>query len=615
MLDHQGNQIDTTFGDGKVAFPTHLVSVTQISVDTKGEYLATCSSDGTVCPIAIRVLVGMTTNAAHFSFQINVFGLYSNDFNHKLTSDQPVNAIALEPLDTNQTHSSAAASALSVVTAASSAASSSSARRFIAGDWRLQLYEQRTFFKTLRPQLLHEAEGLVSAIAWSGHFVASASGLGVRVYDLDERCSLGMIRWEEPPAADGKLTDYRCNLRWANASTLLIGWVDTIRVCVIRKRNATEVARTNQPGYIVDPVSTFQTDFFVCGLAPLAAGDQIVVLGQLKELDGERHKAQRPIVCVMQYTSCTYLPICTSSITMRGFEEYRPTDYHLEVLPDEHTYFIVAPKDLIVATLCENDDRIQWLINHRKFDEALAAISEHGGRYSQVSVARLYLNHLLDADQFEPAAIVCRRWFGTDRELWEEEVYKFVNRKQLRCIKAYLPRSAEFRLSPHIYEMVLYEYLKTDTAGFKELILEWSSTSEHMPTLYNPTVVINAIIEHIAQVVSRTEDGGGGGGNRATVDAETRMLFEALAFLYTNEGRYEAALATYLRLQHREVFNLIRKHNLYGHIESKIVALMELDRKAAVALLLEKDKIDADVVVRQLEAHEQYLYWVSEIMR
>lgn len=566
--------------------------------------------------------------------QINIFGLYASDFNNRIAAGQPVNAIVIDPSDTTTTG------------------------RFLAGDSRLHLYE-RSFLKGLRPVVLHEAVGQVTAIAWSGHFVAWSSGMSVRFYDLNERCSLGLMKWDEPAKGEGKIADFRCNLRWATANTLLIGWVDTIRICVIRKRNAGEVARTGQSGYIVDPVSTFQTDFFVCGLAPLVAGDQIIVLGQLKQRtrptngaetvaadgtediggvdedgsnsissvdgggdDGElangsssngslqpsrrassssadageerRGQAQRPIVCVMQYTSCTYSPICTSSITMRGFEEYTPKDYHLECLRDENTYFVVAPKDLIVATLCETDDRIQWLINHRRFDEALDAISAHGGRYSLMSVVRLYVNHLLDGDRFDEAANVCRRWFGTEKELWEEEVYKFVNRKQLRCIKAYLPRSSECRLSPHIYEMVLYEYLKSDTAGFRELIFEWP------PTLYNTNVVINAIKQHLAEMVSV-----------AHVPLDTAPLFEALAFLYTEEERYEAALDTYLRLQHREVFTLIRKHDLYFKIESKIVTLIEMDRKRAIELLLEKDKIDPDVVVRQLEKHEEYLYWVS----
>lgn len=47
LLDHQGNQI-TSFTDGRKTFLPHRLSITQISVDSKGEFVASCSSDGTV---------------------------------------------------------------------------------------------------------------------------------------------------------------------------------------------------------------------------------------------------------------------------------------------------------------------------------------------------------------------------------------------------------------------------------------------------------------------------------------------------------------------------------------------------------------------------------------
>lgn len=89
------------------------------------------------------------------------------------------------------------------------------------------------------------------AICWQGNFVAWASHLGVRVYDLSEKCSLGLMKWEVP--AQARLENFRCHLRWSNANTLLIGWVDTIRICVIRKRNSIEASSSNLPVFVVDP--------------------------------------------------------------------------------------------------------------------------------------------------------------------------------------------------------------------------------------------------------------------------------------------------------------------------------------------------------------------------
>lgn len=170
-------------------FAKHMVSLNQISVDAKGEFVASCSDEGLV----------------------TVNGIFTTDNDHNFTLPHPVRCIQLDP----------------------QYAKSNSGRRFIVGDTKLTLYE-KTFYKSLKATILCQSEGLVSALEWCDQYVAWASGLGVHVYNLVDKCSLGLIRWEEPVNGTS-LSKYRCNLRWSNATTLLIGWVDTIRICVLRK--------------------------------------------------------------------------------------------------------------------------------------------------------------------------------------------------------------------------------------------------------------------------------------------------------------------------------------------------------------------------------------------
>ena len=57
---------------------------------------------------------------------------------------------------------------------------------------------------------------------------------------------------------------------------------------------------------------------------------------------------------------------------------------------------------------------------------------------------------------------------GQDQKLWEEEVFKVARHQQLRALSPYLPRggaNGQLQLNPHVYEMVLYEYIKTDHIG------------------------------------------------------------------------------------------------------------------------------------------------------
>lgn len=313
LLDHQGNEVETS-----TSFPNHMISINSISVDSKGEFIASCSDDG----------------------MIHINGLYTNDSNLHLNLGVAIKYVELDPF-----HYKAG-----------------SGRKFILGDNNLTLFE-KSFLKSLKSTVLSESEGAVAAIKWNNNFVAwASSNVGVRVYDLNERCSLGLLRWEEP--TDGKLAEYRCNLRWSNSTTLLIGWVDTIRICVIRKRNSVEVSTRNAPGFIVDPISSFKTDFIVCGLAPMESmgANQLVALGYSKPQPGE--KANRPVLCALEYKSNDYTEICIDTLSIKGYENYSHMEYHLDYLEEENQYFIVSPKDIVVASLYEADDRVQWLIEH-----------------------------------------------------------------------------------------------------------------------------------------------------------------------------------------------------------------------------------------------------------
>lgn len=146
ILDHQGNSIKC--GELK----SHSVAVNQISIDKNGDFLATCSDDG----------------------RVFIQGLYTKDNNHCINVGRLVKTVALDP----------------------SYYKAGSGRRFITGDDKLTLYE-KIFLGRLRSTVLCESEGLVRSLCWSDHFVAWASNIGVRVYDVNAKCSLGLIKWEE----------------------------------------------------------------------------------------------------------------------------------------------------------------------------------------------------------------------------------------------------------------------------------------------------------------------------------------------------------------------------------------------------------------------------------
>ncbi|XP_066597846.1 vacuolar protein sorting-associated protein 41 homolog isoform X2 [Prorops nasuta] len=533
LLDHQGNKIKSK------TLQEHSVAVNQLSIDQKGDYIASCSDDG----------------------KVYIYGLYNTENNHTLSMGRLIKSIAIDPCYYK----------------------TGSGHRFITGDDELVLYE-KTFLSRMKSTILCKAEGGVKSIAWSGHFVAWASDIGVRVYDLNAKCSLVLITWSR--SGEALPEHYRCNLRWSNDRTLLIAWVDVVRICQIRKRSMQEMVNRDLPEYVVDPISTFQVDFYISGIAPLQ--NQLVLLGSLKELD-EDGKSQRPTLHVVEPRYQDFSTICANYLTLRGYKEYSCNDYHLDFLKDENRYFIVSPKDIVVASLYDADDRIEWLLSHKKFEQALEAVTLNVGKdckkYTLLNVGRVYLDHLLDCGKYDEAGKLCLKVLGRDKKLWEEEVYKFARVHQLRSISSYLPRG-DITLDPMIYEMVLYEYLQMDPDGFLELVKEWS------PKLYTVAAVVNGVLEHLI-IHSKSQN----------------VLKEALAILYIHDKKYDKALAQYLQLRHKDVFQLIQRYNLYTSIYNMIESLMDLDAERAIQFLLDKDsKISSDIVVQMLKENPHYLY-------
>ncbi|XP_073944885.1 vacuolar protein sorting-associated protein light [Choristoneura fumiferana] len=539
LLDHEGNTVPLSQDGRDKELQAHAIAVNKISVDLNGDYIASCSDDGKVL----------------------VYGLYSEDNAHNLTLGRVVKSVALDP----------------------NYFKSGSGRRFLTGDNKLTLYE-KTFLNRLRSTVLCECEGYVQAMAWHERFVAWASEVGVRVYDLHAKCSLGLIQWER---SGPSIEDYRCNLLWSAPKTLMIGWVDTIRICVIRKRSQIELQTRDDTEYLVDPVHTFQTDYYISGLGPLE--NQLVLLGVPKERDEKTGKAQRPVLTVADYVDCEFSEVSTDCLNIRGYEEYSCNDYYLDMLIEENRFFIVSPKDIVIASPYDIDDRVNWLTEHGRYETAISVLEEVGGKTSKNSVMTVgvqYLDHLLSKRLYGEAAILCARICKSDKSMWESQIPKFSEVNQLRAISAYVPKNPEKALSSHLYEMIICEYLNVDPPGFLKVVQDWN------PALYRTKVIINTVIERLL-----------------TSEVDSCIYLEALALLYCNQKRYDKALNTYLTLKHKDVFTLITKHNMYNVIHDKILDLMTLDCDKAISILVSsRSNIPVEVVKQQLENNDIYLF-------
>ena len=80
---------------------------------------------------------------------------------------------------------------------------------------------------------------------------------------------------------------------------------------------------------------------------------------------------------------------------MPGFEHYQSNDYHLASWAsppvaygprarhtwgagEEPLYYVVSPKDVVLARPRDLDDRVQWLLQHDRYEEALEVAQGRG---------------------------------------------------------------------------------------------------------------------------------------------------------------------------------------------------------------------------------------------
>ncbi|TKY48587.1 Vacuolar protein sorting-associated protein 41-like [Spatholobus suberectus] len=547
ILDFLGNQVKE--------FSAHAAVVNDLSFDIEGEYIGSCSDDGSV-----------------------VINSLFSDEKLKFEYHRPMKAIALGPDYARNT-----------------------SRRFVAGGLAGNLYLNSKKWLGHRDQVLHSGEGPIHAVKWRTSLVAWANDAGVKVYDTanDQR-----VTFIEKPRGSPRPELLLPHLVWQDDTLLVIGWGTSVKIASIKtnRHQATNGTYRQVPLSVVaqvDIVASFQTSYFISGIAPF--GDALVVLAYIPgEEDGEKDfsstapswkgSAQRPEVRIVTWNNDE---LSTDALPLHGFEHYKAKDYSLAHAPfsgssyaggqwaagDEPHYYIVSPKDVVIAKPRDAEDHIAWLLQHGWHEKALAAVESGQGRSELLDeVGSRYLDHLIVERKYTEAASLCPKLLRGSASAWERWVFHFAHLRQLPVLVPYMPTENP-RLRDTTYEFALVA-LATNPSFHKDLL----STVKSWPSvIYSALPVISAIEPQL------------------NTSSMTDPLKEALTELYVIDGQYEKAFSLYADLMKPEVFDFIDKHNLHDAIREKVVQLMMLDCRRAVSLLIQnKDIISPPEVVKQL---------------
>ncbi|XP_020674062.1 vacuolar protein sorting-associated protein 41 homolog isoform X2 [Dendrobium catenatum] len=545
ILDFQGNQVKE--------FSSHSATVNDICFDAEGEYVSSCSDDGSV-----------------------VINSLFTDERMKFEYHRPMKSIALDPDYSRK-----------------------STRRFVAGGLAGQLFLNSKTWLGYNKQVLHDGEGPIHAVKWRTCLIAWANDAGVKVYDMVNNVRVTFI---ERPRGSPRPELLLPHLVWQDDTLLVIGWGTSVKVAAIRTNslgvNGIQKSIPTSSAKYVDIVASFQTTYYISGIAPF--GDALVVLAYIPEkVNGEKDfsstmpsrqgTAQRPEVRIVTWKN---EELTTDALPVHGFEHYKAKDYALAHAP--FTVMLVV-SGLLVMNHCIILFLLKMLLLQGL--EMLKIISL--GSFNMVFMRRLwpqlkqgkeemsflmrYLDHLIVERKYAEAACLCPKLLRGSASAWERWVFHFAHLRQLPVLVTYMPTENP-RLSDTAYEVALVA-LATNPA-FHNVLL--STVRSWPPTIYSSLPVISAIEPQIS------------------TSSMTDLLKEALAELYVINNQYEKALALYADLMKSEIFDFIEKNNLHDAIHEKVVQLMMLDSKKAVPLLIHhRDNIPPSEVVEQLlSAHK-----------
>ncbi|KAH7909052.1 hypothetical protein BJ138DRAFT_1090147 [Hygrophoropsis aurantiaca] len=504
--------------------------------------------------------------------------------------------------------------------------------------------------------VLHEGEGPVWCVAWRGRVVVWANDRGIRMYDTQTQTLLPCI--PRPPSSP-RADLFKCTLHWQDDATLLAAWADQVSIVHVKPQSQTNAQPQPQPqnptpSISVSVTAAFQMDCMIAGVvpyppphtAPTTPLHSLLVLAYTpprallppsqKESDDptqvltddvsvqKRGKAGRPELRVVvashaHDTEITETP--DAALGVAGYERWGCNDYVLvdasagvfasssglgpNSIPSASTststqtqprYILLAPHDLVFVRPRDAHDRVHWLVERGRWEEALVVAegleasgvehtAEGEGKLDARTVGEMYIKYLIGVGAFVSA----RAGLGSDARKWEELVFVFAQAGEIGAIIPYIPTTSPY-LGRVAYELVLAHLMAHDRAALLRTIRAWPKT------LYDVPAVIVAVQAELDRVSVATS-------GRLLQGGDKVLLMESLVDLYTANHQPGKALRYLLRLPRRapdvtgestitgerdvsaaaaqrDVFALIREHGLYADVRDEVGLLVEYEERA-----------------------------------
>lgn len=280
------------------------------------------------------------------------------------------------------------------------------------------------------------------------------------------------IIYIDRPADSPRADLFKCNLHWQDDSTLLITWADQIKVARIRARQRSSASPSNLSPLIVEITAVFQLDCMIAGIVPhslVPHPEQAVRHHQPHHSRSSSVSSTQPTPSLTAFLIVAYTPpdssllagneaastaaeqarkaadrpelriisrageeLAADALSIPGYERWGCNDYMLVEVParpaeaDSGCYVVMSPKDVVVVRPRDWRDHVSWLVDRKRYEEALEAIERRSedaagkgekgkdsANVDAVEIGQKYIEHLVAEGNvvYPLAKSVLMAWF------------------------------------------------------------------------------------------------------------------------------------------------------------------------------------------------------------
>lgn len=201
---------------------------------------------------------------------------------------------------------------------------------------------EKGWIKARSDTILFQSLGTILTIAWRGSRAVWCSEDGITVYDSHSNAILE--RFSRPPSTD-RADLYKPEVTFTSDDTkAIVSWERTFWVIDVIEA---KIVSCQHVPWLLSGIACYDENSFIVLCCPQNTAPELRVI----DFEGNE--------------------VYVDELSLQGYDKLGPNDYHLARLDD--SWYIVSATDAVVAARRQQQDHIEWLLEHGQYEAAYEA--------------------------------------------------------------------------------------------------------------------------------------------------------------------------------------------------------------------------------------------------